>query len=290
MKKAQYKIVDLFGNEQIVFAPAGIRRPNLFTDYESFVQKFEAKKTTDDCYTPPEVYEIVLQYVTEIVDLEDKQIVRPFYPGVDYRDIEYTENMVVVDNPPFSILMQIIRFYNKENVKYFLFAPHLTLFSSGSEATHIVCGGDIRYENGAVVKTSFVTNMIPDKQVVGVPNLYLELQKLEQKNRVNLPKYEYPPHVLTVSMVSKFVERGIDYSVDKGHAAFIRELDCQKQHKKTIFGSGFLISEKAAAEKAAAEKAAAEKAAAEKDNCIQDNCIQWELSVREKLIIKSMEP
>ena len=28
--------------------------------YEEFVEKFKIKKTTDDCYTPKNVYEIVL--------------------------------------------------------------------------------------------------------------------------------------------------------------------------------------------------------------------------------------
>lgn len=27
--------------------------------YEEFVEKFKPKKTTDDCYTPPEIYETV---------------------------------------------------------------------------------------------------------------------------------------------------------------------------------------------------------------------------------------
>ena len=58
-------------------------------------------------------------------------------------------------------------------------------------------------------------------------------------------------------------------------------MQCEK--KKTIYGGGFLLSEKAAAEKAAAEKAAAEKAAAEKVNAIV-----WELSDREREIIKSL--
>lgn len=28
-------------------------------EYEAFVDKFKPKLTTDDCYTPPEVYEVV---------------------------------------------------------------------------------------------------------------------------------------------------------------------------------------------------------------------------------------
>lgn len=27
--------------------------------YEEFVEKFKPKKTTDDCYTPPEIYEVI---------------------------------------------------------------------------------------------------------------------------------------------------------------------------------------------------------------------------------------
>ena len=52
--------------------------------------------------------------------------------------------------------------------------------------------------------------------------------------------------------------------------------------KKGIYGSGFLISEKAAAKIAAAEKAAAEKAA-------EKNVIYWELSEREKDIINKLD-
>ena len=35
------------------------QNPNLFNDYDGFVEKFKPKKTTDDCYTPPLVYEAV---------------------------------------------------------------------------------------------------------------------------------------------------------------------------------------------------------------------------------------
>lgn len=35
----------------------------LFEDYEGFVEKFEPKKTTDDCYTPPKIYDTTLKPV-----------------------------------------------------------------------------------------------------------------------------------------------------------------------------------------------------------------------------------
>ena len=31
-----------------------------FADHEGFVEKFKPKRTSDDCYTPPEVYNAVL--------------------------------------------------------------------------------------------------------------------------------------------------------------------------------------------------------------------------------------
>lgn len=70
--------------------------PIIFNDYESYIKKFEGKKTTDDTYTPRDVFEAVLQYVSEIYDLNGKQILRPFYPGGDYERAEYPADGVVI--------------------------------------------------------------------------------------------------------------------------------------------------------------------------------------------------
>lgn len=106
-----------------------------FNDYEKFISKFKAAKTTDDCYTPQPIYEAVVDYVFEKAQLpEDTEIVRPFRPNGDYTAEEYPEGCVVIDNPPFSILSKIIRFYVGRGIKFFLFAPALTLFSSSSSS------------------------------------------------------------------------------------------------------------------------------------------------------------
>ena len=70
-------------------------------------------------------------------------VVRPFYPGGDYESLVYPDNCVVIDNPPFSIVSQIVRFYLKRGIKFFLFAPYLTLFSADLDCTRIVCGAAI---------------------------------------------------------------------------------------------------------------------------------------------------
>jgi hypothetical protein len=277
---ATYKIVDLFGNEETrLIQKSGNKKPDLFNDYESFVEKFEEKKTTDDCYTPSDVYNLVLNYVREKCSIEGLEIIRPFYPDGDYENIDYPENSVVIDNPPFSIISQIARFYISRNIKFFLFAPHLTLFSANMDCTRIVVGGNIVYENGAVVKTSFLSNLFGEIGIIGDAELFIEIEKIKDKNKTNLPKYKYPDNVLTVSHLTYIVERGVSISIDKKDIAHCPALDAQKKPKKTIFGSGFLLSEKAAAEKAAAEKAAAQA----------DNVIIWELSEREKEIIKQLE-
>ena len=49
-----------------------------FNDYEKFITKFKAAKTTDDCYTPQPIYEAVVDYVFRKGNLpEDTEIVRP---------------------------------------------------------------------------------------------------------------------------------------------------------------------------------------------------------------------
>ena len=251
-------------------------------EYKAFVEKFKPKKTTDDCYTPDNVYEAVLEWVCERYDVKPENVVRPFWPGGDYMRFPYKSDSVVVDNPPFSILSQIIDFYLAHEIPFFLFAPTLTNFSSGMDKVcHVIVASAVTYENGAVVDTSFITNM-DDLLVLADTDLAKRIKEEDEKNRKakakSLPKYAYPPQLVTAAMVRYIVSHGVPYRLKKSDAFHVRALDHQRTAGKTIFGGGFLISEKAAAEKAAAEKAAAEKAAAEK----------WKLSDRELQIVAEL--
>ena len=69
--------------------------------YEELVESAKPKLTTDDCYTPENIYNVVRDYVAERYGLDPGTFVRPFYPGGDYQAEDYT-GKVVVDNPPFS--------------------------------------------------------------------------------------------------------------------------------------------------------------------------------------------
>ena len=124
----------------------GSQNPIVFHDYESFVAKFQNKeKTTDDTYTPPDVYDAVLAYVRSIYPMEGKEILRPFYPGGDYERAEYPDNGVVIDNPPFSMFTKICRFYSERKIPFFLFGPGLTIFSCLKYCSVVVVASQIEY-------------------------------------------------------------------------------------------------------------------------------------------------
>jgi hypothetical protein len=275
---SSYKVLDLFGNEETVIITKNKSKPNLFSDYDAFLDKFEDKKTTDDCYTPKEVMDIVIEYVNDKYSLKDKKILRPFFPGGDFESIDYTDDCIVIDNPPFSIITKICRFYLERRIKFFLFCPHLTCFGADIDVTHIIASADITYENGATIKTSFVSNMLGDLKIIGDAELHQKFKEIQAKSKVNLPKYQYPEHIITVSKVAYCVEKGLSLTIDKKDTRHYRAMDMQKKHGKGLFGSGFIVSDKAAAATAAATAAAKNK----------DNIIVWELSKKEKEIIKSL--
>ncbi len=249
-------------------------------EYEAFVEKFEPKKTTDDCYTPPIVYEAIAEWVAKEYNLKKENFVRPFYPGGDYQKEKYKASDVVVDNPPFSILAEILSYYKEQGVKFFLFAPTLTLFSSSSSSSScaLPCGVAVTYENGANVNTSFLTNLEEENlRFRTCPTLYEVVQKANdewlKEQKKELPKYSYPDEVVTSANIARFSKYGVNFKALKSETVGVSALDAQKEVGKAIYGKGYLLSEKAAAEKAAAEKAAAER---------------WELSEREKAIVKNL--
>ena len=57
-------------------------------EYEAFVEKFKQKLTTDDVYTPENVYRAVRGWAFEHYELEGSPVVRPFYPGGDYKSAD----------------------------------------------------------------------------------------------------------------------------------------------------------------------------------------------------------
>jgi hypothetical protein len=263
-----------------------------FLDYDGFVEKFKPKKTTDDCMTPPEVMEVVNSYVERRWGIDRSRFVRPFWLGGDYEHTDYPDGCVVVDNPPFSMLAKIRRFYLANGVPFFLFCPSLTAFSSYDERCCVLlCDSNITYENGANVRTGFVTSLPSPNVAESEPDLGDAINAVCDELRhhtVNkLPKYEYPPEVVTAARMQWYAAHHTRYAVPKGECCKISALDSQRGSGKTIFGGGLLLSERAAAERAAAECAAAEcaaaeRAAAERAAAERAAAKVWTLSERER--------
>ena len=275
-------------------------RREKFENYDAFVDKFKPKKTTDDCYTPDNVYNAVSDWVASEYNLNPATFCRPFYPDGDYGHYDYTDK-VVVDNPPFSILSQIINFYIERGIRFFLFSPTLTgLVSYSDRCTALAVGVDITYENGATIATSFITNLEPENiRLRTSPTLYKAVHEANVKNRQEqkkqLPKYEYPSNVVSSAAVYPYSKYGIDFVITRDESVRISSLDSQRKAKKGIFGCGLLISdrlkaerEKAEREKAEREREKAEREKAEREKAEREKAERWELSDREREIVNKL--
>lgn len=234
------------------------------------------KKTSDDCYTPPEIYNAVKDWCLDKYGLKNVSILRPFYPGGDYQSAEYNKDSVVIDNPPFSIISQICDWYMERKIRFFLFAPTLSLFSAAAgKANYVVCSASIVYANGARVNTSFVTNM-GNVKITTAPELNKRLKDIgKRQHSKNKNKIEYPDNVITAARLTKIANAEALFEVRAEECNFIRRIDA---YKKGIYGAGFLISDRAAQRKADIEKSI---------NRYNDSD-KLPLSDRERAIIKSL--
>jgi len=277
----------LFGDEPEVKKQAkrthlgGSSNPVVFTDYDSFVAKFTDKaKTTDDCYTPKDVYEAVVKYVGTVYDMTGKVVCRPFYPGGDYENAEYPDNGVVIDNPPFSLFTKICRFYSESNVPFFLFGPGLTIMSCCRFCTAVIVANQIKFDNGAMVKCNFASNLFGNAIVVTAPLLDDLIKACEsQQAPKELPKYRYPIELLNVSQMQSIARGGEVFRVERAQSVIVRDLD-RFTKASGLFGDHLLIS----AALARAKEAALARA---KEEMLR--AIPVELSERERRIVERLD-
>ena len=240
-------------------------------DYKAFVDKFKPKKTTDDCYTPPNIYDAVKEWAVKEYGLEGREIVRPFWPGAEFDAVEYPHGCVVLDNPPFSILSRIIRFYMLNRIDFFLFAPGLVLTGARDKCNLVMTAATITYENGAQVNTAFVTNM-GEWALRSAPDLDAEIARLDALNRKEktrkIRRLAFPNEVLTAGRLKYLAAHGVEFRLRRGEIHYMHDLDnCH------TFGGCCLLSEGAATRLAAAERASAERVS---------------LSEREKAIVRAL--
>lgn len=176
-------------------------------EYFEWLGKFEKKYTTDECFTPPAVYETIKNYVVKFFGLEDKTIERPFYPdGDDKKAAEsYDENTVVIDNPPFSRAVEILTYYNSNKIRYFLFAnlkTSLGLIKTGASVWFAPV--NIEYSQKESVATAFVTNLEEEQCIRLNPDLVIRTVK-KKKEPLN-----YPMNVYNFSHFNRLCRHGLN--------------------------------------------------------------------------------
>ena len=134
----------------------------------------------------------------------------------------------------------------------------------------------LTYENGAKVPTAFVTNMLGDLKVWVSESLAEKIKAATASSGKVIPKYSYPDEVF------KAADAGLctELKIDRANTLPVNALDCQRPHKKTVFGKGLLLTSKAVK---AVKDAKAANAAKNAD------VTQWTLSEREKSMIAELE-
>lgn len=170
--------------------------------YDDFIKKFRPINGSDECYTPIPVFECVYNYVRELFpQFNNMENLRPFKPNGNFLKENYT-NKIVIDNPPFTILSNIIQYYKLNNIKFWLFAPTLTIMHYYKKCDIVLTKLNIKYTNGANINTSFVTNMFGDDRIVldGILTRKINsLSPLPKKNK-NLH-----PYILSGARLQKWV-------------------------------------------------------------------------------------
>ena len=249
--------------------------------YDEFTEKFKQKLTTDDCYTPPAVYDAVLDFVKTLTDTKSRRIIRPFYPGGNYENLDqYPKNCIVVDNPPFSILSAIVRFFCQNGIQFFIFAPSLTLFSAPDcDVTYIVANAPVVYENGAVVSTGFITNLIPDLRIWCCPEIREQVIAAQPSEDKTKQGFVYPNNIVTSAVLGRLVAHSAELKIRKVSCWHIRTSDSAEEQGRSLYGGGFILSDRAAEERAAAEEMAITKRAA---------ATRLNISAREREIIERL--
>lgn len=218
-------------------------------EYNEFVDKFKDKFTTDDCFTPSNVYDEIVKFIEKEYKVKKENFVRPFYPGGDYQKYNYTKDSIVVDNPPFSLYNEIVKFYVKNNIKFFLFGNGLTILSAKiKDITYIVNDLRIEYQNGVQVNTNFVTNL--EKGDILIRTAHELAKNVDKVNKINTRKlkngykeYKYPRNLMGVSEIKKKARNKEDIFINKNECEFIDYLYDDNKIKTKQFGTKLIVSD-----------------------------------------------
>ncbi len=265
----------LFGADNCGEAVKKRGRKEIFEDYEGYIAKFqeERPKTTDDTFTPPDVFDAVVGWLRKHGKIaEDTAIVRPFYPGGDFETADYPDGCAVVDNPPFSMLARIVRWFISRNVPFFLFAPGLTIGYYFRYCTTVIVDASITFENNAKLNISFVSNMFGDAVAIAAGDLQRSIEACTSQRKEGVKKttsYAYPHNVVTPQMLRTIAGGGGWLEIGRKEVEII-----SKVGEKEIFGRGSMIASTAKAVEAKAVEAKAVEAKAVEAKAVEAKAVE----------------
>ena len=201
----------------------------------------------DEHYTPKAVYEVVKDWAVKQYHLENKNVVRPFWPGADYKEYDYQPNDVVIDNPPFSIEQAIVDWYLDREIPFFLFVDgkNLALLAKQRAVTYVMVNQAIRYDNSNMrVLTNFLTNLEPKNMAHTAPDLSKAITSVDNPNKQKgIGSYVYPQNLLRFTELNRICANGYEYVIPRNEGKYIRSLDEQKLMGKHIYGYGILVTD-----------------------------------------------
>lgn len=199
---------------------------------------------TDEHFTPPDVYEAVKDWACARYGIGPDKIVRPFWPGGDYENYDYPPDAVVLDNPPFSIITKICRFYLERGIPFFLFAPGPQLVNVAPEAaiSRIVVGCSVKYESRASIGTGFVTSYDSDIVIQTAPDLREALLAAQGK-RKTMRTTVWPQNVTSAGLLEKYAIAGIRLELETNECT---KMPNRPTRENQVFGGGLLLSDRAA--------------------------------------------
>ena len=104
----------------------------------------------------------VKNHVLSTYSLVGYSAVEPFFNGYNYKEVDYT-NKVVVDEPPFSQITDILDYYRTNGVYFFLYIPALCDITKLTRHSRTLIDTSVALikQNDVTTFTSFITNLEP---------------------------------------------------------------------------------------------------------------------------------
>ena len=132
----------------------------------------------------------------------------------------------------------------------------ILLFNSGfDEITYIVCNAKVVYDNGALVNTSFVTNLPCENAIEVLPGLKCEIEQTQKITKKRNRKLNFPQFVTNSARLGKYANHGIEMKFRRDDVLFTKHFG-----GVSIFGCGAMLSPQGAAAMERANAAAMERA------------------------------